>query len=302
MANYTRELVAEAVVRGFQGVEVFTGSGVFIVRNDLPLDSRSAALAKTISIPYFGVFGSFEDLPLTGGALTPRTIGSDAEVATVKRSGAAFFTEIFDRMSAAEDPYAVMEQQVRDALKLKIADTMMALASTPVAGDANLTTVYSSVTPAYYDLRVDNLARGKWGDEMDFGEGPALRFMHSTVWQDVLALTDSTGRPLATETVNGSDTVRMFNGVRTVVSDRLPVDTTVRGTVLLPEYTTYLFKRGAGIFWSTPPMNGSDRDILAWADINATHFFYAGHMYRHPNGRTKAGWQIIRSNGNRPLV
>lgn len=297
MSHYVRDLLADAIVRGFQGAEVLWNSGVVTVRTDMPLDSRSGMIAKNILVPYMGNIGEAEDIPLVGAALTPRTISSDADTAAVNRSGLAFFTEIFDRLSAAEDPYTVMQQQAQQVMSRRGGKAILDLASVPAAGNVNLTDVHSAVTPRYYDFDVDVDAQAKFDDEVDESGGVILRVVHPTVWVDLLKLKDSTGRPLAFESVENGKVNRVFNGIPTRTSKRLPVDTS---NPAFPKYTSLLFKRNAGVFWTTPPMTDTDKDVLSLAEIAAMHFFWAGHMFRHADGGTTPGWQVVKTNGGRP--
>jgi hypothetical protein len=297
MAHYVRDLLADAVVRGFQGAEVLYNAGVITVRTDLPIDARSGPLTKNVIVPYMGNIGEAEDIPLTGAALTPMTIASDVEVAAVNRSGKAFFTEVFDRLSAAEDPYTVMLEQSRQIVARRGGKAMIDLASVPVAGNANLTDVYDPVTPRYYDFDVDIEAQAKFEDEVDDNGGVVLRIVHPDVWVDILKLKDADGRPLATEIVEGGKVTRVFNGIPTKTTKRLSVD---RTNPAFPKYTSLLFKQKAGVFWVNQPSFDTDKDILSAADLAALHFFWVGHLYRHADGGTTPGWQVVRTNGRRP--
>jgi hypothetical protein len=292
MAHFVRDLLAEAIVKGLAGTPVLEGSAAVRVRTDLDITPGRMGLATQIQVPYFEHIGEAQDLPLVGGALSPATPSSAAEVAALKRAGKAFSVEQFERASASLDPYQVAEAQARGLFARKADREIISQASTAIG--SNVTDVWSSGTPVYYGVDADVEAQSKWGDE---NTGVVLRVVHSRIWYDLMKLKDSTGAPLAQQITDGDRVIRTFLGVPTVMSDLLPVDST---NASFPKYTSLLFRSNACVFWATPPTFETDRDILSAQDIAATMFFYACHVYKVMPGMSKPGVQIVKTNGGRP--
>lgn len=297
MAVIYRDLIAESIRRGLEGATPLGGSGVVIMKGGMPVDSRSGQLTDTIIVPYWGHFGRAQKLPLIGGALTPTNISATEEKATVEHFGKAWFEQVFNRLASIDDPWPMMQEMARELFTMQAEESIIAIASQPLAGNTNLYSTYSAVTPKYYDLRTDVKAKQLLGDEADRHGGFILRAVHSTVWADLELLTDDAGNPLVSNVVQGTDTLRYFNGIRTVVTDLLPVDTT---NPSLPKYTSLLFKRNSTVFWATDPYFDSDKDILAMAEIGAVDWYSAAHRYKFLNGGTKPGVVVVHTNGDRP--
>jgi hypothetical protein len=292
MAQYVRDLIAEAIVKGLAGTPILLGSSAVMVRTDLDVTPGRQGLATRMQVPYFGHIGEAQDLPLVGGALTPTSVSSEAEEALVRRSGKAFSVEQFERASATLDPYQVAEMQARGLVGRRANAALIEQAVIPIG--SNVTDVWSSSTPVFYGIDTDVEGQSKWGDE---NSGVVLRAVHSRVWYDLLKLKDSTGAPLAQQIVAGDQVIRTFMGIPTLLSDTLPVDVT---NPSFPKYTSLLFKANSCAFWVTPPSFETDRDILSAQDLGALFFFWCAHVYKAMPGFTKPGVQIVKTNGGRP--
>jgi hypothetical protein len=269
---FSPELLDDALKGMFAGMMVMKKSGAAIVKVGMP--AGKAKLGEKVIVPYFGTVGELEDLAADGDALTPKSLATTEEEATVQHSGIALEATVWASLSGVEDPYMEGGRQIMVAVERR-ADK--ALIDVAIASGTGLLTldVYSAGTPRTidYDLVVDG--KMKWNDEQD---DIACMVIHSKVKGDMLKLKDSTGRPLFVDGNQGE--LDRFCGIPVLVSDRLAASSDSPA-----KYTTLLLKKGSLIFWLGEVNSDEDKDILANTRVTATHLYWAAHRYkRHPTG------------------
>lgn len=269
---FSPELLDDALKGMFAGMTVMRKSGAALFKMGMP--AGKAKLGEKVIVPYFGTVGELEDLVADGDALTPKSLATTEEEATVQHSGIAIEATVWASLAGAEDPYAEGGRQIAVAVERRADKALIDVATTAGTGLLTLD-VYNAGTPRTidFDLVVDG--KMKWGDEQD---DIACMVVHSKVKGDMLKLKDSTGRPLYVDGNQGD--LDRFCGIPVLVSDRLAPE------ALSPaKYTTLLLKKGSLIFWLGEYNSDEDKDILANTRVTATHIYWAAHRYkRHPNG------------------
>lgn len=270
------EILAEAVQAEFAGATALFGTGAAAVSSTLPGAARGGDALK---VPYFGLLGELDDVN-EGTALTPQKLTMTSETAVVQHSGKAFEITEWAQMAAAfADPYAEAARQLRVAVTRRADKALIDVAVT--TGLEKNVAAAAAGTPVtiLYDHVVD--AKLLWGDEQS---DIALLAVHSKVLGDMLKLKDSQGRPLLTDAREGE--LPRFLGIPTIVSDRLPIDTTITPN----RYTSILAKRSALAFWfnGTPEVQ-TDKDILIDSRVAAVHVYWLAHRYSRVAGGTLTG-------------
>jgi hypothetical protein len=271
------ELLEDALVGAYRGMIALYGTGAAIIKTSMP--AGKAQLGEQVKIPYFNTMGEVQDLSADGDALTPSSVSTSLELATVRHSGISFEATKWAELSGVSDPYAEGARQMAMATTRRIDQALIDVAS---ADGASLLSknVYSAGSPRTmdYDLIVDG--KMLWGDEQD---DIAMMVVHSKVKGDLYKLKDSIGRPLLIDPTQGS--MSTFAGIPIMVSDRIAPSTDNPA-----KYTSLILKKGALIFW----MNGqprvlTDTDILADTDLAAVHMYWAAHRYVRMPSYTRSG-------------
>lgn len=268
--------ILETSIRGAvaAGVVCLYGSGAAVIKTTLSAGRGSEG--DQVKVPYFGSLGEMEDIVTDGSALTPKAFASSAELATVVHSGIAFEMTAWAQ-AGVDDPYAEVARQAVESLRRR-ADK--ALIDAAVAADVPMTLTTGATFS--YDSFVN--AKLLWGDEQD---DIAAFAVHSKVYGAMLKLKDANALPLLIDSAKDGGMPRIL-GVPVIVSDRLPVASTV--------YTSLILKKNALVFW----MNGdvslkTDQDILADTDLGAIHVYHATHKYKRMPGLTKGGVVILKT-------
>lgn len=279
------EVLEEAIRGAYADMQALqgTGAGVVITRG-FP-DARGG---ETITMPYFGTIGEFEDLASDEGAggaipaLTPAKLAMTEETASVQHSGKAFEVTEWAQLAAAyADPYAEAARQLRVAWERRIdlALITQALATTLThdiwAATATTDTVLS------WETILD--ARFEWGDEQN---GIALAVMHSDVARDLLKQTDANDRPIYEQRSLDEGSIIQVGGIPVRISNKMTKTTDATDDT---KYETLLCKRNALAFWmqGNAPVQ-TDRDILSDTHVAALHTYWAAHMYKRLPGETVA--------------
>lgn len=273
------------------GVTVMGGTGAAIVNTNATFGEGD--IGDTVSIPYFGSLGEFEDVA-DGAPLTPVALTQTREEATVIRSGKAFSMTDW-AATGKSDPYGEAARQLVGGFTRRIDKLLIDAALTAdapmtldrygdVAAEASDTTAY----PLSYDVFTD--ARQLFGDEQT---DIAALVVRSEVLSKMRKLRDGDMRPLLVEPTANS--LPIFQGVPVFVTDRIA---TVAGT-FNPMYRSLLLKRNSLSAWiNGSPKVETDRDILASINIAAVNFYLTAHKYLRLPGLSKGGVVIIQHNLN----
>lgn len=227
------QILTDSVKGRFRGKGVFMNSvlvsrGAVRVSGTMP-EGGPGAIGKKIDIPYFGLLGEFVSNP-DGSAVTPQKLAQVLEQATIARESLAAeisaWSQGLSRVNAAAgDPYEEATSQLEAAATLAIDKAMVdEFKTTELVID-----VYNSTTPVYasWDLAVD--ATTLWGDEQD---DIVAMVTHSQSLADMAKEKDANGKSLLV--VNNSEgvkSIRTYNGVPLLVSDRVPLDGSTMGAV-----------------------------------------------------------------------
>lgn len=226
-------IFTEAVRAAFKGRNALMGSilvssGAILVSDNMP-EGGQGAVGKTISIPFFGTIGKFDDNP-DGSSVTPKKIAQMMEQATITRSSLAFEVSAWAQGIGQTnmnlgDPYEEGVRQIKEAAVRRMDELMVdTCKATPL-----MRNVYSASSPVYLDHRQMVRTKTKFGDEQD---DIVAMVTHSQAEADLAELTDSTGRPLLLESLRqGQESVRTFAGTPLLVSDRVPLDGSTMGAV-----------------------------------------------------------------------
>jgi hypothetical protein len=228
------EVLTEAVRGAFAQKTAFMGSrlaalGVVVVSGSMP-EGGPKAIGQTIKVPYFGTLGEFSDGPEATPAV-PAKLRQTSEDATITRSYLSFEMSTWAQGSALTNPMVGDPYEEGARQLLEAATRRMDKLITTEAASAGIFTkdVHNSTVPRQldWDLVVD-ACRDGWGDEQ---EDKVAMLVHSTTEADLLKLKDSTGRPLLLESQTAEGTVRKMAGMEVVVSDRLPLTSSLMGAV-----------------------------------------------------------------------
>lgn len=279
-SNLYVNVLADAVEAAFTGQMALLGTGVVILRSQLPTTNNLGGRLQagdTVQIPYFDSIGELDDVA-ESGALIPRRLTSTQETASLSRSGVAGeITSWAQLVAQAGDPYAELARQF-------VAAAMRRIDKGCITAAATTTLSYDATGLASPSISEDHViaASEVWGDELDLNNGVALIVCHSVVRKKMRLLKDSTGRRLYQDGNPAQGTLPTFCGYPVMASDRL----TASGTT----YTSYLCKRGAIAAWyNGNPMIEADRDILAATDVTALNLYHVEHLYKRPGNGTKSG-------------
>lgn len=275
------------------GITVMGGTGAAIVNTNATFGEGD--IGDTVSIPYFGSLGEFEDVA-DGAPLTPVALTQTREEATVIRSGKAFSMTDW-AATGKSDPYGEAARQLVGGFTRRIDKLLIDAALT---ADAPMThTVWvddsdlADQRALTYDVFTD--ARTLFGDEqMDI----AALVVRSEVLGKMRKLRDGDNRPLLVEPT--ANALPIFQGIPVFVTDRL---TTVAGTPVTGDtkYRSLILKRNSLSAWiNGSPRVETDRDILASINIAAVNFYLTAHKYLRLPGLSKGGVVIIEHNLNGP--
>lgn len=226
------QILTEAVQAAFAQKNAFMGSvlvssGAVMVDGSMP-EGGPQAIGKTVSIPYFGTIGEFEENVADGAAATPKKISQTSENATVARDTLAFEVTRWARGNNAVapqlgDPYEESARQAMEAAERQIDKCITtAFAASPLVLDR-----YSASSPKYMDYNLVVDGKAKLGDEM---KSIVAMVVHSQVEADILKLKDSEGRPLLVQSQREGEVDR-FCGIPLLTSDRTPLTGSTMGSV-----------------------------------------------------------------------
>lgn len=273
------QLLVESIQGEFDGKQCLLGTGAVTMAQGLPDERRGG---DTVTVPYFGVMGEAEDIANEGDALTPSAISADTETATVIHSGKAFSITAWAQMAAVGDPYQEAARQIVEIMMRRYDKAAIDIATATLpSGYINDVTGTPGAT-LNYDILIDS--RSKWGDQQ---ERIVLMAVHSKVFFDLMKLKDTTGRPMLTLEQDGPEGFQpaRFCGIPVIVSDKCTV---VAGSP--NKYESLILKRGAIAIWRNGvPYTDTDKDVLAHANVVATHHYFAPHRYRRVPGSSKPG-------------
>lgn len=226
------QVLTEQVQAVFAQKDAFMGSllasqGAVMVDGSMPRGGPSA-IAKTITVPYFGTLGEFV-ANADGSSVTPSQLTQTSEDATISRDSLAFEVSRWAQGKASidpnlGDPYEEAARQILEAAT-RAMDARIVTAATAAGGLER--DVYSATVPVYmdWDLMLD--AKAMWGDRQ---EAIVAMIVHSRAYTDLQKLKDQDGKPLLVTSMNTSDPDR-FAGVPLVVSDKAPLTGSTMGTV-----------------------------------------------------------------------
>lgn len=290
------EVLAEAVRGEIAGAQALYGTGAAVsISQGFPEEARGG---DTITIPYFGHLGEFEDLASDEGgvgavpALTPAKLTQSSETAAVKHSGKAFETTAWAEMAAAyEDPYAEAARQIRQGLERRADRELITVAEATTLSR----NVYNATTPVKLNWEEAIKTRYLWNDEQ--AEIAAI-VVHSKTAQDLELQKDADGRPLMQQNVVDGRVINMLGGIPLIISDRLTTTPNAGGASTPTSYTSLVVKRNALAFWFNGglPDIQEDRDILADTRVAALHVYFAAHRYLRTPGATLTGVAKIVHN------
>ncbi|MBQ4333910.1 MAG: hypothetical protein IJC63_00940 [Myxococcaceae bacterium] len=267
------ELFAEAITQALEGLNCLNGTRAAVIDKSL----TSKVVGETISVPYFGALGEFQELG-DGDPITPSQLTSSKETNTVKRYGLAFDMTRWARLAGTGKPYEVASQMLVDHMRRKIDAVLIDAAkeSLPAAMKLDISSETDEAAKLSYDALVQ--ARQKFGDEQNDG---LTLFMHSKAFGDLCLVKDETGRPIFADAQNGG-----FNkafGMDIVVSDRLAVDSS-------GNYTSLICKPAALVAW----INGDitpfvEHSGLTDSDTVSVNLYMVAHRYKALPGKSKGG-------------
>ena len=279
------QILTEAIGAVLPGLRVLAGSKVVTVKSGMPVDfaGRAVTGGTLITVPYFNAMGNKLDKVPENGALTPVVLSMTSDQATVARYGKAIEMTLWAELAAGwADPYAEFAKQFGEMTQNTVEDELILVAGTGLAS-AYVRDVSTASPNAPHTITYDDVIRSKilWGDEQAMIE---MISVHSKVYQDMLLLKDSTGRPLMTDPNDG--TLAKFNGIPVKVSDR----NTIIGTGANAKYESLIFKTAALAWWyQSDPIVMVENDALAGSKVTAVHIFGAPYRYQRGPGSSKPG-------------
>lgn len=285
MSTQTTDLIvpsvlAEEFAKGIAGANVLDGTGIFTVNPGF--QGGKEQVGNDITVPYFESLGKAQQIPRRG-ALTPKTLEMSDETAicihigdAVSISGWAARAKFLGR-----DLHEVAAEMLVAGFKAKIEDLCMdALIARAIAASM----VYDGSAGIFNRAAIVGLQQ-KFGDELAQGGGLAGWAMQSKPYWDAANISDSTGRPLLTESP-GEALLRM-GGKPVMMSDRASL---LVPTTTPQQYYTVGAKKGAGAIWFNEGIKiEGDRDMLADDDLLAYHVYLVVHVYGTMAAGTKAG-------------
>lgn len=234
----------------------------------------------TVTFPRFDPMSAFaamtEDV-----ALTPQTLTTSTDTATVQHAGlAAEITDVADLASRGDPSTEVGMQMARRAAEY-VDDALLteayttALSSTPGATFA-------------YSALVDALMTN-WGDRAFMEVGGII--VHSKVAGDIMTAAEFAATDKAPDNMSTAHNgmIGSIARIPLYVSDRINVD-----TVPTPdEYDCLVVKRGGlGLQFQRELFIESDRDILKKNTVISADIFFAVHLYYGvPSPAITIAWQ-----------
>lgn len=229
------EVLEDTVKGAFAQKTAFMGSalasmGVVIVDGSMPQGGPNA-IGTTVRVPRFGVIGEFQEDLGEDTEATVNKIRQTYEDSTVTHDALAFSTSAWARGNslvnpAVGDPYDEAARQIQEAATRQMDKRIISKAAATGVYTKN---VYSATVPRQldYPLVLEAQTDG-WGDEQ---EDKAALLVHSRAHLDLQKLVDGVGRPLLTVSETDAGPVERINGLRVVISDRVPLTSSTMGTV-----------------------------------------------------------------------
>lgn len=267
------ELFAEAVAKGFAGMNAFDGTGCAII--DTSLTSRT--IGEKISVPYFNALGEFAELS-DGEAITPTQFVSSREQNTVKRYGLGFNMTRWKKLAEAGKPYDVASKMVVEAARRKIDSILVdaAVTNLPEEMTHDISSEAGSASKLSYGAFIAALS--KFGDEQD---GKITVIMNSAKWAELVALMGSDGHPIFADAVKGGG--KSVFGCPVVLSDKLTKDSS-------NNYKTLLVKQGALVAWVNSDVRPTT-DYKGATDSEEVmmNMYAVAHRYSALPGHSKGG-------------
>lgn len=283
------ELLADAIGTTFaSGVNAIVDLPGAIKNPSLPTEARGGDVVK---VPYLGNIGEFEDVA-EDVALTPVAVTSSSETGTVARAGKAISITKWAEIAAAyEDPYVELAKQLVEGAARRMDSALITAASAAYAGGtpgntAGLVYDISATGNGLISWDAVTDTKMKWGDEQDEFAGMVC---HSKIWGDLQKIKNANGDPLAVEKIMEDGRVlRMFNGLKVKVSDKLAPASSV--------YSTLLIKQGALLGWFNPtPSVEVDKDILKDSRLAAVNMYFVAYRYKHMAGKRLPGVAVLKT-------
>ncbi len=209
---------------------LLASSGAVLISGSMP-EGGQGAVGKTITVPYFGTIGKFVNNP-DGSSVTPTNLGQTSETSTLARDSLAIEISAWAQgvgavNSALGDPYDEGAAQAMQAAENAMDEAIVsAFGATPMARD-----IYGATSGTAGYLSHRQMVRSKvlWGDEQ---EDIVAAVTHSQAEADLAELVDANGRPLLVESFTEGGSVKRFNGMPLIVSDRVPLTGSTMGTVV----------------------------------------------------------------------
>lgn len=273
------EILAEALQGEFTGNNILYGSRAVVYNDSLP---GSVKGGDVVTVPYFGSLGEAEKLQ-EGDALTPENLTATKETASCIHIGKAFSITEWARWASYGDPYKEGARQLAEVIKRAWDKELITAASTSVPTAYK----YDATGLTNKNMTYDNIlgARQLWGEDQD---NIALIAMHPDVVFDILKQKDDNKRPLVSMETQGPDgfTSMRWGGANIIMSEKCS-KTLVSGTTY--NYLSYMLKEKALALWANGrPTVDTDKDILADAQIVATHHYFVPYRYLRVPGSAKS--------------
>ncbi len=287
------QILQEAVQAVLAGMRVLVGSDVVVIKGNMPttsIDGKAIKGGSQVTIPYFNTLGNTLDKVPEDGALTPVKLSQSSELAVVNHYGKAFEITAWAELAANwADPYAEAARQVGEATQNTVEDELIRIAPINLAaGFISDVSTGAGTTP--HTVTYDDViaAKMKWGDEQG---NISMLSVHSKVYQDMLSIKDSQGRPLLVDPNDG--TLAKFAGIPVKISDR----NIVTGAGANAIYQSLLFKKQSCAWWyQAEPLVMQEPDALAGSRITAVHVFGAPYRYLRSPGSSKPGVVVLKTN------
>lgn len=275
---FINELLADAIKKGFTGLSVMQGTGAAIVKTSLT--EGAAKVGSKVLIPYFTNMGEADDVATDGDGLTPASLTSSTTEATVVHSGKAF-EMTYLAQSGAGDPYAEASAQIIEACKRRIDKALIDKACDETSWSSFIQD--GSAATINIDAIIDAMA--KFGDQPD---DYAALVVHSKVRADMYKIKDTTGRPILTDSQQGSAPVLRAFGIPVITSDRVKLASSV--------YSNLLLKKGSLAVWidGNPKVLKGVNELKDTENV-AAHIYWAAARYNNLPGSDKPGCVILKT-------
>lgn len=216
-------------------------------------------------------------------SLTPEKITTGKDIGVICHRGKAWGSRDLAKILSGDDPQKEISKQIGKYWAKRIKAACIAVlngnfaATGPLGtGATNPHTLSVGVTggtPVLFSHTDAIATMNLLGDAMnDFD----IIIMHSKVYSDMVnakLTTWSLGFNPGNVKLDGNDS---YLGKDIIISDSVPVDTTVAG---YPIYTTYFAKKGCMYLGRQQDlMTETDRDVLAFEDVISTSLHFVPHV------------------------